>query len=97
VRQGQRAGGSGLVAHLLITPSPAPARVGFVVGRGVGPAVVRNRVRRRLRHLVADRLTRLPDGTLLVLRATAASSEASSSELGAAMDRVLDRILPVPA
>jgi ribonuclease P protein component len=71
--------------------------VGFVVGRGVGPAVVRNRVRRRLRHLVADRLTRLPAGTLLVFRATPASSQASSLDLGATMDRVLDRILAVPA
>ncbi len=97
VKQGQRAGGPGLVAHLLITPSPMPGRVGFVVGRGVGPAVVRNRVRRRLRHLAADRLTRLPAGTLLVLRATPASAEASSADLGAAMDRALDRIVGVPA
>jgi ribonuclease P protein component len=97
VRLGQRAGSPGLVAHLLITPRAVPARVGFVVGRGVGPAVVRNRVRRRMRHLVADRLTRLPAGALLVIRATPASADASSADLGVALDRVFDRVLPVPA
>jgi ribonuclease P protein component len=96
VKQVQRAGSPGLVAHLLITPSSTPGRVGFVVGRSVGPAVVRNRVRRRLRHLIAERLGRLPAGTLLVLRATPASAGASSADLGTAIDRVLDRVL-VPA
>src|SRR4029078_8393811 len=40
--------------------APPPARVGFVVPRAVGPAVTRNLVRRRLRHLLRDRLARLP-------------------------------------
>lgn len=34
---------------------PGPLRVGFVVSKAVGNAVVRNRVKRRLRHLVAAR------------------------------------------
>lgn len=38
----------------------APARAGFVVSKAVGNAVVRNRVRRRLRHLVRERLAALP-------------------------------------
>ena len=33
-----------------------PARVGFVVSKAVGNAVVRNRVKRRLRHLARERL-----------------------------------------
>jgi ribonuclease P protein component len=39
-------------------------RVSYAIGRHVGPAVVRNRVRRRLRSLVAER--HLPDGQYLV-------------------------------
>ncbi|HEY1739478.1 MAG TPA: ribonuclease P protein component, partial [Acidimicrobiia bacterium] len=33
---------------------PGVARVGFAIGRGVGTAVDRNRLRRRLRHVVAE-------------------------------------------
>jgi ribonuclease P protein component len=50
-----------------------------------------------MRHLVADRLPRLPPGALLVIRATPASAHASSADLGMALDRALDRVLPVPA
>ena len=70
------------------------ARVGFVVPRAVGPAVTRNQVRRRLRHLVRDRLDRLPDGTRLVVRVLPAAAAASSDQLGRALDRALDRVVP---
>lgn len=46
-----------------------PVRAGFVVSKAVGGAVVRNKVRRRLRHLVAERLGQFPPGTCLVIRA----------------------------
>lgn len=45
------------------------ARVGFVVSKAVGNAVTRNRVKRRLRHLVAAALPTLPGGVELVVRA----------------------------
>ncbi|WP_422754005.1 ribonuclease P protein component [Micromonospora sp. WMMD708] len=45
------------------------SRAGFVVSKAVGPAVVRNKVRRRLRHLVRERLATLPAGSTLVVRA----------------------------
>ena len=66
-----------------------PARVGFVVSRAVGPAVVRNRVKRRLRHLVRDRLPQLQPGAVYAVRATPASATASYAELGEALDRCL--------
>ena len=71
----------------------APAtRVGFVVSRAVGGAVVRNRVRRRLRHLVRDRLGYLPQHSLVVVRALPAAAEASFTTLGADLDVALDRV-----
>jgi ribonuclease P protein component len=97
VRQGQRAAAHGLVVHVSSERTTTPARAGFVVGKVVGPAVVRNRVRRRLQHLVADRLERLPPGTLLVVRATPPAAAASYAALGDALDRGLDRVSPVPA
>lgn len=45
-------------------PLAATTRVAFAVGRPVGPAVVRNRVRRRLRSIAAG--ADLPPGDYLV-------------------------------
>ena len=48
--------------------SSVPPRVAYAVSRKVGPAVVRNRVRRRLRHAVAARRHLLvPGGAYLVI------------------------------
>ncbi|HEX2892376.1 MAG TPA: ribonuclease P protein component [Marmoricola sp.] len=77
-------------------PSPVEARVGFVVSKAVGGAVVRTRVKRRLRALLADRLGQLPAGSLLVVRANPAAAQASSAELARSVDRVLERVLPQP-
>jgi ribonuclease P protein component len=95
VRRGRR-GKSGLVAvHLDCSPAggPDPARVGFVVSRAVGPAVVRNRVLRRLRHLMAARLDRLPNGSRVVVRAFPSAADASGPGLAAALDRALEQAL----
>jgi ribonuclease P protein component len=76
-------------------PTPAAqstARVGFVVSKAVGNSVVRHRVSRRLRHLVADRIGTLPAHCTLVIRALPASAGASSSELGVDLDGALRRL-----
>jgi ribonuclease P protein component len=98
VRSGRRAGTRTLVLHLA-TPPPAPqtpAQVGFVVSKAVGNAVVRNRVKRRLRHLVGERLDALPPSAVLVVRALPASATASFAGLGSDLDKAWRR-LPVPA
>ena len=73
---------------------PTTPQVGFVVSRAVGNAVVRNRVRRRLRHLVRDRLGDVPGGAVLVVRALPDAAGASSDELRADLARCLERVLP---
>ena len=95
VRRGHRCGGGLLVAHLLVpvSPSSEPARVGLVVSKAVGPAVTRNLVKRRLRHLVREHLGGLPGGSLVVLRAQPGSAAASYGELGVELSRCLDRCL----
>ncbi|MFC6019131.1 ribonuclease P protein component [Plantactinospora solaniradicis] len=67
----------------------APVRAGFVVSKAVGGAVVRNRVRRRLRHLVRDRLAGLPAGATLVVRALPDAADASYARLGADLDAAI--------
>lgn len=97
VRRGQRSGTATVVVHLALAASAdqeaGPARVGLVVGKGVGNAVVRNRVKRRLRHLARDHVSGLPAGAVLVLRALPAAAEASSAQLGADLDRAVRRLV----
>ncbi|RJL32154.1 ribonuclease P protein component [Bailinhaonella thermotolerans] len=93
VRRGDRAGRPILVAHLKVEDEDRPPRVGFIVSRAVGPAVTRNRVRRRLRHVVRDRLHRLPRGSLLVVRANPQAASARSERLAAEFDIALERLL----
>jgi ribonuclease P protein component len=96
VRRGRRVSRRTLALHLVLTRRPEPARVGFVVSRAVGNAVVRNTVRRRLRHLMRERLTRVPAGTLLVVRALPSAAEATSERLGREIDTALEEALARP-
>jgi ribonuclease P protein component len=65
--------------------------VGFIVSKAVGPAVTRNLVKRRLRHLARERLTSLPGCAVLVVRALPASAAATYADLAADFDSALDR------
>src|SRR4051795_7855582 len=98
-RRGRRAGTRTVVLHLLIDPTDAVPPVehagpqaGFVVSKAVGNAVTRNRVKRRLRHLVRARLASLPRQSVLVVRALAPSAEASSARLGTDLEIALRRL-----
>jgi ribonuclease P protein component len=91
VRAGRRVGRRTLVVHLSRTRSESPTRVGFVVSKAVGNAVVRNRVKRQLRHLARDRVDSLPAGSLVVVRANPAAARASS--LGPDLDSALAALL----
>ncbi|GAA2891356.1 ribonuclease P protein component [Streptosporangium fragile] len=94
VRKGRRAGRPTLVVHFgMREETDEPALVGFVVSRAVGGAVVRNRVKRQLRHLMRDRLDRFPRGSLLVVRANPPAASARSERLAAELDVALDRLL----
>jgi ribonuclease P protein component len=68
--------------------------VGLVVGRTVGPAVIRNRVKRRLRALLRPRLAVLPPGSVLVVRALPPAATAGSATLAADLDAGLRRLVP---
>lgn len=98
MRSGRRAGGATLSGHLLLpaaglVPEDASPKVGFVVSRAVGSAVVRNRVKRRLRELMRRRLASLPGGCLLVVRAHPAAAGARQVDLAADLDLVLGRLM----
>lgn len=104
VRRGRRAGRPLLVVHLrsgstdphAAGGSVPPARAGFVVSKAIGNAVVRNKVQRRLRHLVRDRLDRLPAGSLVVVRALPGAGDAEYDTLARDLDAALQRLLRTP-
>ncbi len=86
-----------MVVHLWVDAdaAPGPVRVGFTVSKGVGNAVTRNRVKRRLRHLTREHLQTLdglPGRAALVVRALPASADATYAALGADLGRTLDRV-----
>lgn len=84
-----------MVVHLVVPnvdkAISSPTKVGFVVAKSVGPAVTRNRVKRRLRHLMRERITTLPSGSMLVVRALPDAANAGSQDLAAELDRCLVR------
>ncbi|HEX6470233.1 MAG TPA: ribonuclease P protein component [Streptosporangiaceae bacterium] len=94
VRRGRRAGRPHVVVHLYRRDDiDAPPLVGFIAGRVVGSAVVRNRVRRRLRHLAREHVPQLPQGSLLVIRANPSAASARQEELAGELDSALRRLL----
>jgi ribonuclease P protein component len=94
VRRGAKAAQPTLVAHVVLPAGPeagTATSVGFVVNKAVGSSVSRNRVKRRLRHLMRSRLSLVPPGSRIVVRALPPAGEASSSTLADDLDIALRR------
>lgn len=95
VRRGRRTARGPLVFHYAppVSDEAAPACAGFVVGKVVGGAVVRNRVRRRLREVVRARLAALPPGSRLVVRAQPGADALSYAAIADLVDRALPKLV----
>ncbi|MBC7290764.1 MAG: ribonuclease P protein component [Actinotalea sp.] len=95
IRSGARAGRTTLVVHCAVDTAHREPHIGFVVSKGVGGAVVRNQVRRRLRGAVLEHRDQVPAGTDVVVRALAPAASASyedlSSDLRSALGSALRR------
>lgn len=97
VRRGRRSSRPLLTVHFLLPAeldgapaAPAvPARAGLVISKAVGGAVVRHQVARRLRHLLRERITGLPAGARLVVRAAPPAGSATSAALAVDLDTAL--------
>ncbi|NNU27173.1 ribonuclease P protein component [Isoptericola sediminis] len=82
VRRGARAGRSTVVVHLSRDPERGGGPlVGLVVSKAVGNAVRRNLVKRRLRSIAAGQLSRVPEDSLVVLRALPRAATAEYAHL----------------
>jgi ribonuclease P protein component len=82
--------------HPLLVLYAAPndlgrTRIGITVSSRVGNAVVRNKVRRRLREALRVRFDRLAPGNDVLVIARPAAARAKWDELTTALDGVLER------
>jgi ribonuclease P protein component len=75
-----------------VAPNDAPeTRFGITVSGRVGTAVVRNKVRRRLREALRARLSGISAGLDVLLIARPQAAKATWQQLNAALDQVLAR------
>ncbi|WP_461188379.1 ribonuclease P protein component [Arthrobacter sp. Z4-13] len=81
VRSGVRNGRRNVVLYTAALAADEPSRIGFIVSKGVGNAVVRNLVKRRLREAGAASLREYGTGFAIVVRALPASASASWDQL----------------
>jgi ribonuclease P protein component len=70
-----------------------PPRVGLVVSKAVGNAVVRNRTKRVLRALMTSRIDRVPQGVDVVIRAKIDLPGTPTATLGQDLDMLLATVL----
>lgn len=81
-----------VVLHVLpLTDRPDERQVGFSVSKKVGGAVVRNRVKRRLREIVRPLVPRIKGGVLLVIAARSRAAQVEQAEMAQSVARALQR------
>ena len=80
-KNGRRERGRFLVLSVLSANDATPFRAGFITSRSIGSAVVRNRVRRRLREIVRKHQREIFAGKWIVMIARANAAKASYREL----------------
>jgi ribonuclease P protein component len=92
LRSGRR-GRSGPLAVSWVPGDPVePARVAFAIGRKVGNAVIRNRLRRQLRTLLREVVPVLPAGAWLV-GATPGAADLDYDQLGRSLTGAIAKVL----
>ena len=91
IRRGRRLPGTLTVIHVRTGAGTEPPRFGFVVSKKVGGAVIRNRVRRRLREISRASLAEVAPGTDIVIRALPESADATWASLQGEVAQVLSR------
>lgn len=92
-------GSRGLVVHgLLRADAAAPTRFGFIITKRVGVAVVRNRMRRRLKAICRELLVNVPTGVDIVIRVHPEAVELDYGELRRRVRKqtlaLVDRLAP---
>jgi ribonuclease P protein component len=93
-KSGTRVTTENYVGYLYLSPvtnQKAP-RCGLIINKAVGGSVLRHTIARKLRHAVAPQISKLPTGSLLVIRALAKNNTDSIfTEVEKLTNKLLER------
>ena len=94
-KSGLRLTSINLVGYLYISPAAAnelPAKCGLIINKSVGGSVTRHALARKVRHAISPQLSKLPSGSLLVIRALAKNNiDSVGTEIEKLINKLLDR------
>ncbi len=93
-KSGTRVTTENFVGYLYISPvtNNDHPKCGLIVNKGVGGSVARHTLARKVRHAVAPQLTKLPNGSLLVIRALAKNKvDTTGVEVEKLVNKLLER------
>lgn len=94
-KSGTRVTSEHFVGYLYINPAAADStspKFGLIINKSVGGSVVRHGLARKLRHAAAPQISKLPTGSLLVIRALAKDSAGEViSEVEKLVNKLLER------
>ncbi|MCL2803190.1 MAG: ribonuclease P protein component [Micrococcales bacterium] len=91
--QGGGRAGSGLVVAYASRRQDNQRLLGLAVSKAVGNSVIRHRVTRRLRAILASQLVQIPNGTGVVVRALPPAATAEYSTLRSSVSNCLGRAI----
>lgn len=96
-KSGLRVTSENFVGYLYISPATTSvsesvsAKCGLIINKTVGGSVVRHGLARKVRHSVAANISKLPQGSLLVLRAL--SKKDSGQSISLEIDKLIEKLL----
>jgi ribonuclease P protein component len=93
-KSGIRVTSDHFVGYLYISPvtNQAVAKCGLIINKTVGGSVQRHRLARKVRHAVAPHITRLPKGSLFVVRALKQNDDKNvTAEISSLIEKLIAR------
>ena len=93
-KSGTRVTTENFVGYLYISPvtNHDLPKCGLIINKSVGGSVTRHALARKVRHAVSPQLSKLPTGSLLVIRALAKNNiDAVAAEIEKLINKLLER------